>query len=345
MDSNKSEKNASQKPVIGITMGDINGIGPEVIMKTLMDGRVTQYMTPVIYGSTKTLSYYRKSLDLPDFNYSQVKQASTLIQKKVNVVNCWDEAVEIQVGESTEKAGECSRLAIEKASVDLEQGLIDAIVTAPINKYNIHSESFSFAGHTEYFAEKFGEGDSLMMMVSNNLKIAVATTHIPLSEVSKAITKELLQKKLKMIEKSMKNDFGVLKPRIAVLGLNPHSGEEGLLGKEEQEIIAPVIKEFKKNGKLVFGPFPADGFFGSVQYQKYDAILAMYHDQGLIPFKSLSFDTGVNYTAGINAVRTSPDHGTAYTIAGKNVASPQSMREAIFLAYDIVKIKKGLALA
>jgi len=342
MDSNNSEKNGSSIPVIGITIGDINGIGPEVIMKTLSDNRIANQMTPVIYGSTKTLSYYRKSLDLKDFNYSQAKGTSTLFHKKINVLNCWEEVVEINVGESTKEAGNCSRLALEKASKDLEEKHIDAIVTGPINKQNVHSEEFNFAGHTEFLAQKFGQGDSLMMMVSDNLKVAMVTGHIPLSEVSKSITTDLFQKKLNMLESSLINDFGIMKPKIAILGLNPHAGEEGLLGKEENEIIIPVIKDLKDKGKLIFGPYPSDGFFGTAQYQKYDAILAMYHDQGLIPFKSLSFDTGVNFTAGIGAVRTSPDHGTAYTIAGKNIASEKSMREALFLAYDIVKTRKGL---
>jgi 4-hydroxythreonine-4-phosphate dehydrogenase len=341
MDSNNSEKNGSSLPVIGITIGDINGIGPEVIMKTLSDNRIANQMIPVIYGSTKTLSYYRKSLDLNDFNYSQSKDASNLFPKKINVLNCWEEVIEIKVGESTNEAGTCSRLALERASKDLEEKYIDAIVTGPINKQNVHSEEFNFAGHTEFLAQRFGQGDSLMMMVSNNLKVAMVTGHIPLSEVSKSITTELFKKKLSMLESSLINDFGITKPKIAILGLNPHSGEEGLLGKEETEIIIPIIKELKHKGKLIFGPYPSDGFFGTAQYQKYDAILAMYHDQGLIPFKSLSFDTGVNFTAGIGAVRTSPDHGTAYSIAGKNIASEKSMREALFLAYDIVKPRKS----
>lgn len=341
MDSNKSDKNTSRKPVIGITMGDINGIGPEVIMKALLDNRILQYLDPVIYGSGKTLSYYRKSLNLDDFNYAQVKDATSLLNKRINVVNCWDEAVEIKMGESTQDAGRCSRLAIERASEDLENELIDAIVTAPINKSNIHSDEFTFTGHTDYLEQRFGSGNSLMMMVSNNLKVAVMTGHIPISQVAPSINADNFKKKLAILERSMIDDFGISKPKIAVLGLNPHAGEDGLIGKEENEIIGPVIQKAKENGKLFFGPFPSDGFFGNVQYNKFDAILAMYHDQGLIPFKSLSFDTGVNYTAGINIVRTSPDHGTAYSIAGKNIASENSMREAIFLAHEIIKKRKG----
>ena len=248
MDSNKSEKNTSNRPVIGITIGDINGIGPEVIMKTLSDSRITNHMTPIIYGSTKTLSYYRKSLNLHDFNYSQVKQANAFLPKKVNVVNCWDEAVEIRIGESTKEAGKCSRLALEKATNDLSEENIDAIVTGPINKNNVHSDEFNFAGHTEFLAKKFGQGESLMMMVSSSLRIAVVTGHIPLSKVAGTFNAELFNKKLKMLEGSLINDFGIAKPKIAVLGMNPHSGEEGLLGTEEKDIIIPSIKELKAYG-------------------------------------------------------------------------------------------------
>lgn len=337
MDSNKSGKTGSKKPVIGITIGDINGIGPEVIIKSLLDIRVLNQLTPVIYGSTKTLSYYRKSLNLYDFNFTPVKEDGTNSSKRVNVINCWDDVVEIKAGEVTQAAGECSRMALEKVAEALKQHVIDAVVTAPINKSNIYSDKFQFKGHTEFFDSKFGQGNSMMMMVSENLKIGLVTDHIPLSEVAGAITEKKLALKLSKFEKSLMLDFGISKPKIAVLGLNPHAGEEGLLGSEEKEIIIPVIKDFKHKGKLVFGPYSSDGFFGNRQYKQYDGILCMYHDQGLIPFKCLSFDTGVNYTAGINIVRTSPDHGTANSIAGKNLASEKSMREALFLACDIVK--------
>jgi len=340
MDSNKSGKIGSKKPVIGITIGDINGIGPEVIIKSLLDNRVLNQLTPVIYGSTKTLSYYRKSLNLYDFNFTPVKEDGPFSSKRVYVVNCWDDVVEIKAGEVTQAAGECSRMALEKATEALKQNVIDAVVTAPINKSNLYSDNFQFKGHTEFFDSKFGQGNSLMMMVSENLKIGLVTDHVPLSEVVGAITKQKLELKLSKFEKSLKLDFCINKPKVAVLGLNPHAGEEGLLGSEENEIIIPVIKDFKHNGKLVFGPYSSDGFFGNRQYTQYDGILCMYHDQGLIPFKSLSFDTGVNYTAGINIVRTSPDHGTANSIAGKNLASEKSMREALYLACDIVKNRK-----
>lgn len=337
MSSNPKQE---EKPKIGITVGDINGIGPEVIIKALRDNRILNYMTPVIYGSAKTLSYYRKALQMEDFNYSQVKDSGQLLLKKVNVINCWNEMVEINAGSVTPEAGKASLDALEKATEDLKAGLIDAVVTGPINKHNIQNEKFQFAGHTEYFTKKFGAQDSLMFMTSDTLKIGVVTGHIPVKEISNTITKELISRKLKIMEQSLINDFGIAKPRIAVLGLNPHAGEEGLLGKEDQEVITPVIKEFKEKGTLVFGPFPADGLFGKGDFKKFDAILAMYHDQGLIPFKTLAFESGVNFTAGLPVIRTSPDHGTAYDIAGKDLASATSMREAIYLAKDIYLNRK-----
>ncbi|ELR68221.1 4-hydroxythreonine-4-phosphate dehydrogenase [Fulvivirga imtechensis AK7] len=334
MSSNPKQE---EKPKIGITIGDVNGIGPEVIIKALRDNRILNFITPVIYGSTKTLSYYRKALHLEDFNYSQAKDAGQFHSKKINVVNCWDEMVEINAGAITPEAGRASFNALEKATEDLKAGLIDAIVTAPINKHNIQSDKFKFAGHTEYFTQKFDAKDSLMFLTSENLRIGVATGHIPVKDISGNITKELLTRKLDIMEQSLVRDFGIKKPKIAVLGLNPHAGEEGLLGKEDKEIILPVVKEFKHRGSLIFGPFPADGFFGKGDFRKFDGILAMYHDQGLIPFKTLAFESGVNFTAGLPAIRTSPDHGTAYDIAGKDEASATSMREAIYLARDIYK--------
>lgn len=339
MDPNKTENNWKDKPTIGITIGDINGIGPEVIIKSLLDTRLLKHLTPVIFGSTKTLSYYRKSLNLHDFDFTPVRDDGQLNPKQINVVNCWNEAVEIKVGEVTKAAGECSRIAIEKSTEALKNNQIDAIVTAPINKSNIFGEKFNYKGHSDYYASKFGDGTSLMMMVSENLKVGLVTDHVPLANVSEFINQELLHVQISRFEKSLEFDFGILKPKIAVMGLNPHAGEDGLIGKEENEIIIPVIKEIKQKGKLVFGPYPADGFFGNRQYTKYDGILCMYHDQGLIPFKSLSFDTGVNFTAGIKIVRTSPDHGTANSIAGKNIASANSMLEALYLARNIIKTR------
>ncbi len=340
MDSNKSENNRQQKPIIGITLGDINGIGPEIIIKTLNDNRILDMLTPVIFGSTKTLSYYRKSLNIFDFNFSQAKDHENLNSKKINVINCWDDAIEINSGEVSESAGNCSRLALEAVTEALQKKSIDAVVTAPINKSNVFSDQFKFKGHTSFFANKFGNGESLMMMISENLKIGLVTDHIPVKDISAALTKDLIETKIEMFEKTLEKDFGFVKPRIAVMGLNPHAGEEGLLGDEENNIIKPLIIDLKNKGKLIYGPFPSDGFFGNASYKSYDGVLCMYHDQGLIPFKSLSFETGVNYTAGISIVRTSPDHGTANSIAGKNLASEKSFREALFLALEISKKRK-----
>jgi len=330
----------SNKPVIGISIGDINGIGPEVIIKALSDSRILDHITPIIFGSTKVLSFYRKLLNFEDFHYSQLRSINELNHSKVNVVNCWPDMIEIKVGQVTEEAGNCAYLALREAVNYLKEDKIDAIVTAPINKKNIQREGFKFVGHTDFISEELGVDENLMLMINEDLRIGVVTAHIPIDEVSKSLSQEIVEIKLNIMIKALKNDFGIDKPKVALLGLNPHAGEDGLLGREESEIIEPVISKFKNKGHLVFGPFPSDGFFGTLQYQKYDGILAMYHDQGLIPFKMLGFESGVNYTAGIPKVRTSPDHGTAYSIAGKNIASPVSMREALYLASKTVKIRR-----
>lgn len=330
-------KHKNRKPVIGITLGDINGIGPEVIIKALSDPRIFNMITPVIYGSVKVLSYYRKMLDANDFNYMHIKSADQVNHKKINVINCWDESVEVKIGVSDVETGMHAFVALKKAVEDLKADLTDALVTGPINKSNIQSDQFKFPGHTEYLASEIGNGKGLMTMVSEQMKVGVVTGHIPLSDVSKTITKSLVEEKLKIMLESLKKDFNIQKPRVAVLGLNPHAGEEGLLGDEEEKIIGPAITEYKKKGHLVFGPFPSDGFFGDNSYSKYDGVLAMYHDQGLAPFKALSFEIGVNYTAGLSKIRTSPDHGVAYSLAGKSLASESSMREALYLAADIFK--------
>ncbi|NMM50728.1 4-hydroxythreonine-4-phosphate dehydrogenase PdxA [Marinigracilibium pacificum] len=327
-------------PVIGITIGDLNGIGTEVIIKSLIDNRITKQFTPVIYGSTKTLSFYRKALKVDNFNYIHVKNEKEFIPKKINVLNVWDHPVDITMGKSTPEGGEYAFKALEKAVSDAKEGHIDAIVTAPINKHNIQQEDFNFPGHTEYLADRCSVKNELMFLVSDELRVAVMTGHIPLKDVSSKLSKESIIKKLEVMINSLKHDFGIKKPRIAVLGLNPHAGEMGLLGDEEEKIINPAVIELKNKGNLVFGPFAADGFFGTASFKKFDAVLAMYHDQGLIPFKSIAFDTGVNFTAGLPIVRTSPDHGTAYDIAGKDEANPSSMIQAIFAAIDIVKNRK-----
>ncbi|HEX7017243.1 MAG TPA: 4-hydroxythreonine-4-phosphate dehydrogenase PdxA [Cyclobacteriaceae bacterium] len=330
-----------ERPRIGITIGDINGVGPEVIMKALADARMLGILTPVIYGNGRVLSHYKKLLGLQEFSYNQVKDGGTFAVKNINVVNCWDQPIEISPGRPSPETGNAALKAIRRACDDLKSGVIDALVTGPIDKKTVSNEDFPFAGHTDFIAQFFGAGDSLMLMVSDTLRVGLVTVHVPVSEVAPLITRERLQAKIALLEQSLIKDFGVTKPKIAVLGLNPHAGDGGLIGKEEEEIIRPVVIELKNKGKLVQGPFPADGFFGSGSARKFDGILAMYHDQGLIPFKVISFDTGVNFTAGLPIVRTSPDHGTAFSIAGKNQADETSLRQAIFLAVDVLTRRNG----
>ena len=325
------------KPKIGITVGDFNGIGPEVIIKTLADPRVLNYCTPLIYGSASVLHTYRKLLNIEPFNFQLIKTADACIAKKVNLISCWEEDYQITPGKPTPESGKGALLALQSVAKDLKQGLIDGAVTAPIDKDNIQSDEFKFPGHTEFFTTYFEAPGSLMFLVGNSLRVATVTGHLPLKEVPALLSLPLLIQKLTILLHSLRQDFDIAKPRVAVLGLNPHAGENGLLGSEEKEVILPAIEQLKTKGHLVFGPLPADGFFGNSQYKKVDATLAMYHDQGLIPFKTLAFETGVNFTAGLSVVRTSPDHGTAFSIAGKNVASEASFREALFLACDIIR--------
>ncbi|RDC63011.1 4-hydroxythreonine-4-phosphate dehydrogenase PdxA [Adhaeribacter pallidiroseus] len=322
---------------LGITLGDYNGIGPEVIIKTLADNRILNFCTPIIYGSGSLINKTRKLLHVENFSFQQIRQIAEHDSKRINVLNCWEEDLELNLGNPTPQSGRAALQSLQAASADLKAGNIDGIVTAPIDKDNIQSEEFKFPGHTEFFTSYFEAPESLMFLVSGNLRVATVTGHIPVKEVANKITTELLVQKLTILLHTLQKDFGIQKPRIAVLGLNPHAGENGLLGTEEQEIILPAIRSLKENGHLLFGPFPADGFFGTRQYQQVDATLAMYHDQGLIPFKTLAFENGVNYTAGLPIVRTSPDHGTAYNIAGANKAQESSFREALFLAIDIIR--------
>ncbi len=326
----------SFRPKIGITIGDFNGVGPEIIIKALSDVRINKIFTPVIYGSSKIITAYKKILNFEGFNFNVISdQNQEINDKKTNVINCWEDSLEITPGLDSQEAGRCAFLALEKATDDLKNKVIDAVVTAPINKFNIQSPDFKFAGHTEYFGNKFETSEYLMLMVSQALRVGVVTGHIPVNQISSSLNKEAILKKILVMIDSLKNDFGIRKPRIAVMGLNPHAGENGLLGTEDRDIITPVIEKLKNKGNLVFGPFPADGFFGSGQFKNFDGVMAMYHDQGLIPFKTLSFGGGVNYTAGLPVVRTSPDHGTAYSIAGKGIADHQSFMEALYLAADI----------
>jgi len=326
-----------EKIKVGISHGDINGISYEVIMKTLLDVRVMEMCTPIVYGSPKVAAYHRKALNIENLSFNHIRHPGEATLKRANIINCVDDNIRVELGKSTPMAGESSYVALERAVNDLKNNEIDVLVTAPINKDNIQSDKFSFPGHTEFLTKEFNVDDYLMLMVGKEMRIGVATGHIPLEQVPEYLTKELLLSKLRIISRSLKEDFSVTAPRIAVLGLNPHAGDNGLLGKQEQEIIAPAIKEAKDEGIVALGPYPADGFFGSNDYTKFDAILAMYHDQGMIPFKLASFDRGVNFTAGLPVVRTSPAHGTAYNIAGENKASADSFREALYLAVDIHK--------
>lgn len=334
----EKQRSADDRVKVGITHGDINGVGYEVIIKVLNDNRVLELFTPVIYGHSRVASFYKKNLNASELNFNLVKDASQAHPKRCNIINCTENDLQIEIGKSTAIAGEAAYQALEMAVNDLKNNEIDVLVTAPINKQNIQSNAFDFPGHTEYLAQRFGGAEPLMLMVWNQLRVGTVTGHVPLEKVPQLITSELILKKLHILNKSLQQDFGVIKPKIAVLGLNPHAGDGGLLGDEEQKIILPALAKARgEKDILAFGPFPADGFFGSGSWKQYDGVLAMYHDQGLAPFKSLAFEGGVNFTAGLPIVRTSPAHGTAYDIAGKNEASEDALRQAIYLAIDVVR--------
>jgi 4-hydroxythreonine-4-phosphate dehydrogenase len=333
----------SEKLKIGISVGDVNGIGLEVIIKTLADTKILDYCTPIVYGQTKIASFHRRTIEGNELNFTVINHPNEAQSRKANMINCWEEDVKIDLGEINEIGGKYALLSLQRATADLVNGDIDALVTAPINKDNIQSDDFKFPGHTEYLQEQAGAGDVLMFLVSDTLRVGVVTGHIPLNQVAGTITTEKILGKLKLMDASLRKDFWIRKPKIAVLGLNPHAGDNGLIGTEEQDIINPAIAEARASDILAFGPYPADGFFANGSYTKFDAVLAMYHDQGLIPFKQVAFESGVNFTAGLSFVRTSPDHGTAYDIAGKNMASSESFREAIFAAIHIVKNRRESA--
>lgn len=323
---------------VGITQGDINGIGYEVIIKTLVDQKINDFCIPIVYGSSKVAAYHRKALNIDNFNLNVINSASEANPKRSNIINCIDDEVKVELSKQTEEAGTAAFLALERATDDLEKGLIDVLVTAPINKKNIQSDKFKFPGHTEYLEVKFGKGKKgLMLMVNDVLRVAVVTGHVPLKDVYKYITEDNIIDKLKSLNESLITDFGLVRPRIAVLGLNPHAGDNGVLGAEEQNVIIPAIKKANSMGIMSFGPYPADGFFGAGSFKTFDAVLAMYHDQGLAPFKSIAMDSGVNFTAGLPVVRTSPAHGTAYDKAGIGKASEDSFRNALYLACDVFK--------
>lgn len=333
--------NELQKPVIGFSCGDLNGIGIELIIKSLSDHHILEMCTPIVFASNKSINFYRKCLPDINFAFNSIREISKLNHKQVNVLNCWDEEVAINPGSLNETGGKYALLSLQAAVKALKDGQIQALVTAPIHKKNIQSQQFQYSGHTPYLKAEFGADDVLMLMVAQNMRIGLVTEHVSIAEVAIHITKENILSKLRILHSSLQKDFGIDKPRIAVLALNPHAGDEGLIGMEEINIIKPAVKEAKQNlDMMVFGPYSSDAFFARGQHQKFDAVVAMYHDQGLIPFKSMAIGEGVNFTAGLSAVRTSPDHGVAFDIAGKGIADPSSFLEAIFAALDIVRSRK-----
>ena len=320
---------------VAITHGDTNGIGYEVIFKVFADPAMLELCTPVIYGSPKIAAYHRKALNL-EINFSIINQAEEAREGRLNLLTCFDEEIKVEIGQPSQEAGEAALKALDRAMTDYRKGLYDVLVTAPINKATIQSPTFHFPGHTEYIETSVGNGKkALMILMNENLRVALVTTHLPIKDVAKAITKEAILEKTTIFHQALKRDFRISNPRIAVLSLNPHAGDNGVLGTEEQDIIKPAIDELASKGIQAFGPYPADGFFGSGTYDHFDGVLAMYHDQGLAPFKTIALESGVNYTAGLPIVRTSPDHGTAYDIAGQGKADENSLRQAIYTAIDV----------
>ena len=327
--------------IVGISIGDLNGIGSEVVLKTFEDLRMLEFCTPVIFANVKLMSFIKRNLN-SNIAFHGIDSLDQVLTSKINVLNVWKDVFDFKPGHNDQEAGKYAIQSFLAATAALKAGTIDVLVTAPINKYNIQSEEFKFPGHTDYLDQQL-EGNALMLMVNGNLRVGLLTDHIPVSEVAAHLTPELIRKKIETIKQTLIQDFNIIRPRIAVLGLNPHAGDGGVIGKEDDEILAPTIKKMFEKGTLVFGPYPADGFFGSNQYEKFDAVIAAYHDQGLIPFKTLSFGQGVNYTAGLEKIRTSPDHGTAFDIAGKDVADANSFKEAVYLALDIYQARNNYA--
>ncbi len=321
--------------IVGISVGDLNGIGPEIIIKTYEDSRSLELNTPVIFASVKTMQFFKNHFN-SKINFFNIDSPQKVVHGKVNVVNIWREPVKIEFGKTDKKIGEYAIKSLEAATKALKDGFIDVLVTAPINKHNIQSDKFNFPGHTDYLAKSLN-GKSLMFMVSNNLRVGLLTDHVPLKDASQTITEDLIKEKIATVTKSLKQDFGIRKPKIAVLAINPHAGDNGVIGNEDDTVLKPTLEKLKSEGNLVYGPYSADSFFGSNTYKTFDAIIASYHDQGLIPFKTIAFGQGVNFTAGLEKVRTSPDHGTAYEIAGKGVADESSFKHAIFMAIQIFR--------
>ena len=327
-----------QKIVVGISLGDINGVGIEVILKTFEDKRMLDFCTPVLFGASRTISVHKKVLNI-DTHIHGIHSLDKIVHGKVNLLNIWKEEANIEIGKATKTGGDYAYRSLNEATKALKNNKVDVLVTAPINKETIQSEKFSFSGHTEFLESEL-DGKSLMILMNDALRIGLITGHIPVAEVANTISSELIEQKVKTLHDSLVQDFNINKPRIAILGLNPHSGDNGIIGKEETELIKPTIDKIKETGVLVFGPYAADGFFGSETYKQFDGVLAMYHDQGLAPFKALSFGNGVNFTAGLDKIRTSPDHGTAFDIAGKSKANPDSFKEALFAAIKIYQNRK-----
>lgn len=321
--------------IVGISIGDINGIGIEIILKTFEDKRMLELCTPVLFASKKIISKYKSILNL-ETQVQSIQDINSIIQGKLNLINVWNDEVEVSFGTSSKEGGKYALLSLEAAVQELNKGSIDVLVTAPINKNTIQSETFNFPGHTEYLQSKIG-GQALMILMSDKLKVALMTGHIPIDEVSKSITPELIREKIEILNQTLLLDFSLTKPKIAILSINPHAGDNGVIGNEDKDILIPTIEKIQKEGKLIYGPYAADSFFGSGNYQNFDAILATYHDQGLTPFKTLAFGNGVNYTAGLDKIRTSPDHGTAFDIAGKGIADFDSFKEAVYTAIDIFR--------
>lgn len=325
---------------IGITQGDVNGIGYEIILKAFEDPTIFDFCTPIVYGSPKVMTYHRKALDM-ETSFTIVNSAAEAINGKLNVVNCCDDEIKVEFGKPSKESGKAAYDALKRAMAEYKEGKYDLLVTAPIHKQMIQSDTFTFPGHTEYIEQCVGEGaKALMILASETLRVALVTGHVPVSQIASSITQELIQEKLTIFNASLKKDFGISAPRIAVLALNPHAGDGGVIGNEEGTIITPAIKAMREQGILCYGPFPADGFMGNGTFSHFDGVLAMYHDQGLIPFKVMAMENGVNFTAGLPIIRTSPDHGTAFNIAGKNEASPDSFRQALYMAIDIYRNRK-----
>tara|TARA_R110002050_G_scaffold243115_1_gene379475 strand:+ start:1161 stop:2225 length:1065 start_codon:yes stop_codon:yes gene_type:complete len=327
--------NKAENIIVGISIGDLNGIGGEIVLKTFEDERILDFCTPVIFASIKSMSFLKTHFK-SEINFHSIHAINQIASGKVNVFNCWNESVNIDFGKEDTKIGEFAIKSLVSATKALKNGEVDVLVTAPINKHNIQSETFNFPGHTDYLAQEL-EGESLMFMVTDTLRVGLLTDHVPVKDISNHITSELIEKKINTVYNSLLKDFKIGRPKIAVLGINPHTGDNGVIGTEDDDVLRPTLKKIKEEGKLVYGPYAADSFFGSSNYKNFDAIIASYHDQGLIPFKTLSFGQGVNYTAGLNKIRTSPDHGTAYEIAGKGEADENSFKEALYTAIQIFK--------